>query len=76
MKSRSNKLALLIDGASLHAASRTLGFDIDYKLLLKEFQRRTAMWPSSGNDCNKRTTSPVNATPVPNDGEPAASCTG
>jgi uncharacterized LabA/DUF88 family protein len=40
MKSRANKLALLINGASLHAASKALGFDIDYKLLLKEFQSR------------------------------------
>src|ERR1700682_3004953 len=35
-------------------------------------ERRTAMSPSSGSDCNKRTTSPVNAAPVPNEGEPAA----
>jgi uncharacterized LabA/DUF88 family protein len=40
MKRRADKLALLIDGASLHAASKRLGFDIDYKLLLKEFQSR------------------------------------
>jgi transposase len=40
MKSRADKLALLIDGASLYAASKTLGFDMDYKLLLKEFQSR------------------------------------
>jgi uncharacterized LabA/DUF88 family protein len=40
MKSRADKLALLIDGASLQAASKTLGFDIDYKRLLKEFQSR------------------------------------
>ena len=36
----SNKIALFIDGANLHAAARTLGFDIDYKRLLQEFQSR------------------------------------
>jgi uncharacterized LabA/DUF88 family protein len=40
MKSRSNKLALLIDGANLHATAKLLGFDIDYKRLLTEFQGR------------------------------------
>src|SRR5205814_2441720 len=35
-----NKVALFIDGANLHATARTLGFDIDYKRLLKEFQSR------------------------------------
>ena len=40
MPSSSNKVALFIDGANLHAAARTLGFDIDYKRLLKEFQSR------------------------------------
>ena len=34
------KLALFIDGANLYATSKTLGFDIDYKRLLKEFQSR------------------------------------
>jgi uncharacterized LabA/DUF88 family protein len=32
------KSALFIDGANLHATAKTLGFDIDYKRLLKEFQ--------------------------------------
>ena len=40
MPSSSNKIALFIDGANLHAAARTLGFDIDYKRLLQEFQSR------------------------------------
>src|SRR3981189_2972274 len=31
-------VALFIDGANLHATAKTLGFDIDYKRLLKEFQ--------------------------------------
>jgi len=34
------KLALFIDGVNTHAAARTLGFDIDYKRLLTEFQSR------------------------------------
>ena len=40
MTSRANKLALLIDGPNLHAAAKLLGFDIDYKRLLTEFQSR------------------------------------
>ena len=37
---RDERLALFIDGANLHAASKGLGFDIDYKLLRQEFARR------------------------------------
>src|SRR5947208_2995960 len=40
MSPASNKIALFIDGANLYATAKTLGFDIDYKRLLKEFQRR------------------------------------
>jgi uncharacterized LabA/DUF88 family protein len=40
MTSFSNKIALFIDGANLHATAKTLGFDIDYKRLLKEFESR------------------------------------
>src|SRR5213596_3677182 len=40
MSSPSNKIALFIDGANLYATAKTLGFDIDYKRLLKEFQGR------------------------------------
>ena len=36
----SNKIALFIDGANLYATAKTLGFDIDYKRLLTEFQTR------------------------------------
>ncbi|MEI2387707.1 NYN domain-containing protein [Breoghania sp. JC706] len=32
------KVALFIDGANLYATAKSLGFDIDYKRLLKEFQ--------------------------------------
>ena len=34
------RLALFIDGANLHGASKSLGFDIDYKRLLTEFSKR------------------------------------
>lgn len=34
------KIVLLIDGANLYAASKTLGFDIDYKQLLTSFRKR------------------------------------
>src|SRR5476649_1398029 len=34
------RIALFIDGPNLYATARTLGFDIDYKRLLKEFQSR------------------------------------
>ena len=34
------KIALFIDGANLYATAKALGFDIDYRRLLKEFQAR------------------------------------
>src|SRR5271170_3360519 len=40
MPSSSNKIALFIDGPNLYATSKRLGFDIDYKRLLNEFQTR------------------------------------
>jgi uncharacterized LabA/DUF88 family protein len=40
MTSSPNKIALFIDGANLYATAKTLGFDIDYRRLLKEFQSR------------------------------------
>src|SRR5215813_2352192 len=36
----SDKIAVFIDGANLYATAKTLGFDIDYKRLLNEFQSR------------------------------------
>ncbi|WP_375455267.1 NYN domain-containing protein [uncultured Methylobacterium sp.] len=38
--SASQRSALFIDGANLYATTKALGFDIDYKRLLKEFQNR------------------------------------
>ena len=37
---KDDRLAIFIDGSNLYAASRALGFDIDYKLLRQEFMRR------------------------------------
>jgi uncharacterized LabA/DUF88 family protein len=40
MISSSNRIALFIDGPNFYATAKTLGFDIDYKRLLTEFQSR------------------------------------
>jgi len=37
------RTALFIDGANLYATARALGFDIDYRRLLREFQDRGAL---------------------------------
>jgi len=37
---KDDRLALFIDGSNLYAAAKSLGFDIDYKLLRQEFMRR------------------------------------
>lgn len=38
-----DKIAVFIDGANLYAAAKALGFDIDFKRLLKELQGRGAL---------------------------------
>ncbi|EMS35808.1 NYN domain-containing protein, partial [Candidatus Liberibacter americanus] len=38
------KIVLFIDGANLYAASKALGFDIDYRKLLKAFKSRANVW--------------------------------
>ena len=40
MSAQIEKIALFIDGANLYATAKSLGFDIDYKRLLREFQTR------------------------------------
>jgi len=40
MSAEGEKIALFIDGANLYATAKSLGFDIDYKRLLLEFQSR------------------------------------
>jgi uncharacterized protein (TIGR00288 family) len=40
MTASGEKIALFIDGANLYATAKSLGFDIDYKRLLREFQSR------------------------------------
>ena len=37
---KDDRLALFIDGANLHATAKALGFDMDYRLLRQEFERR------------------------------------
>jgi len=37
---RIERVAVFIDGANLYAASRTIGFDVDYKNLLNHFRQR------------------------------------
>jgi uncharacterized LabA/DUF88 family protein len=38
--SSDSRIALFIDGANLYATAKALGFDIDFRRLLKEFQSR------------------------------------
>ena len=40
MSSPTGKIALFIDGANLYATAKALGFDVDYRRLLNEFQGR------------------------------------
>jgi uncharacterized LabA/DUF88 family protein len=40
MRISEERIALFIDGANLYATAKTLGFDIDYRRLLNEFQSR------------------------------------
>src|SRR5262249_52610380 len=43
MTAAQSRIALFIDGANLYSTAKTIGFDIDYKRLLKEFQGRGEM---------------------------------
>jgi uncharacterized LabA/DUF88 family protein len=38
MSNGQERIALFIDGANLYATAKTLGFDIDYRKMLKEYQ--------------------------------------
>jgi uncharacterized LabA/DUF88 family protein len=40
MSAQDEKIALFIDGANLYTTAKSLGLDIDYKRLLREFQSR------------------------------------
>ena len=40
MSAQIEKIALFIDGANLYATAKALGFDIDYRRLLADFQNR------------------------------------
>jgi uncharacterized LabA/DUF88 family protein len=41
--SSSSRIALFVDGANLYATAKALGFDIDYRRLLVDFQNRGAL---------------------------------
>ena len=41
--SSSNRIALFFDGANLYATAKALGFDIDYRRLLTDFQNRGSL---------------------------------
>jgi uncharacterized LabA/DUF88 family protein len=43
MSSRANRIAVLIDGPNLYATSKTLGFGVDFKRLLTEFESRGSL---------------------------------
>jgi uncharacterized LabA/DUF88 family protein len=43
MTPSSDRIAVFIDGANLYSSAKTLGFDIDYKRLLEEFQGRGSL---------------------------------
>jgi uncharacterized LabA/DUF88 family protein len=43
MTASQSRIALFIDGANLYSTAKTLGFDIDYKRLLRGFQGRGEM---------------------------------
>jgi uncharacterized LabA/DUF88 family protein len=40
MEPKTEKIALFIDGANLYATAKSLGFDVDYERLLREFHSR------------------------------------
>ena len=40
MMPQQERIALFIDGANLYASAKSLGFDIDYKRLLRDFQSK------------------------------------
>ena len=40
MTNTQERIALFIDGANLYATAKSLGFDIDYRKMLKEYQSR------------------------------------
>jgi uncharacterized LabA/DUF88 family protein len=43
MTPSSDRIAVFIDGANLYSSAKTLGFEIDYKRLLEEFQGRGSL---------------------------------
>ena len=43
LRSEPGRMAIFIDGPNLHATARALGFDIDFKRLLSEFECRGSL---------------------------------
>jgi uncharacterized LabA/DUF88 family protein len=43
LSSRHGKIALFIDGANLYSTAKVLGFDVDFRRLLSEFQSKGAL---------------------------------
>ena len=43
MSVSTNRIALFIDGRNFHLTAKSLGLDVDYKRLLREFQGRGAL---------------------------------
>jgi uncharacterized LabA/DUF88 family protein len=43
LASRDGKIAFFIDGANLHATGKALGFEVDFKRLLAEFQSEASL---------------------------------
>ncbi|MBR1148073.1 NYN domain-containing protein [Bradyrhizobium sp. AUGA SZCCT0431] len=43
LRSEPGRMAIFIDGPNLHATGRALGFDIDFKRLLMEFENRGSL---------------------------------
>lgn len=43
LRSESGRMAIFIDGPNLHATARALGFDVDFKRLLMEFEGRGSL---------------------------------
>jgi uncharacterized LabA/DUF88 family protein len=41
-----DKMALFIDGANLHHSAKALGFDVDFKRLIEEFEKRGSIFRS------------------------------
>jgi len=53
MENKTEKIALFIDGPNLYATAKALGFDIDYKRLLREFHSRAISYEHLLHGCDR-----------------------